>query len=128
MDTGKHNKLIKVLFDGNKHLNHVLNDQEILDMTMIESRFPLTKLPVCGHCEALGLWTKDSVTQKPIGYCKKCSTYTRKPLTYSSYLASGYDIDKTGHNFRRMDTVEKKRGDYVREVYLPDFSRLEEMC
>lgn len=127
MDNRQHNQLVKVLFDGSKHLNHVLSDQDILDMTMIESRFPLTKLPVCGHCEALGLWTKDS-KGKPMGYCKKCGTYTRKPLTYSTYLASGYDIDKTGDNFRRMLIVDRARENYKREVYLPDFSRLEDMC
>lgn len=127
MDNRQHNQLIKVLFDGSKHLNHVLSDQEIVDMAMIEARFPLSKFPVCGHCEALGLWTKDS-NGKPMGYCKKCGTYTRKPLTYSTYLASGYDIDKTGDNFRRMLIVDKERENYKREVYLPDFSRLEDMC
>lgn len=123
----QHNRLIKVLFDGSKHLKHVLSDQEILDMTMIEGRFPLTKLPVCGHCEALGLWTKDT-NGKPMGYCKKCGSYTRKPLTYSSYLASGYDLDKTGDEFRKMAIVDKVADDYKRKVYLPDFNRLEEMC
>jgi hypothetical protein len=124
----QHNNLIKILFDGSKHLKHVLSDEEIRNMTMIEARFPLTKLPVCGHCEALGLWTKDAITLKPVGYCKKCGTYTKKPMTYSSYLASGYDIDKTGDSFRRMAIVDKECEEYKRRVYLPDFNRLEEMC
>lgn len=126
-DTRRHNQLIKYVFGGNKHLKKVLSDQQILDMTVVESRFPLTKLPVCGHCEALGLWTKDVLTNKPVGYCKACGTYTRKPLTYSTYLAAGYDIDKTGDSFRRMALVDKKCEDYKRNVYLPDFSRLEEL-
>lgn len=121
----QHNQLIKVVFDGNKHLKSVLNDKQITQMTLIEGRFPLTKLPVCGHCEKLGLWHKDSITGKPVGYCKACGTYTKSPVTYSSYLARGYDVDKTGDNFKKMSIVEKKRQDYARSVYLPDFSRLE---
>lgn len=121
---GQHNQIIKCVFDGNKHLKHVLSDQEILDLTMIEQRFPLTKLPVCGHCERLGLWHKDS-NGKPIGYCKKCGTITRKPITYSTYLASKMDVDATGETFRSMLLVEKEAENYKRMVYLPDNSRME---
>ena len=120
----EHNQLIKVLFDGNKHLKHVLSDEEIKQMTIIEGRFPLTKLPVCAHCEKLGLWHKDS-TGKPIGYCRQCGTITKKPVTYSTYLAQGMDIDETGKNFRNMAEVDKKADWYKRAVYLPDFSRME---
>jgi len=49
-------------------------------------------------------------------------------MTYSSYLASGYDIDRTGDSFRRMAIVDKECEEYKRRVYLPDFNRLEEMC
>jgi len=86
----EHNQLIKVVFDGNKHLNHVLSSQEINKMTMLEERYPLTKLPVCGHCEKLGYWNRNGTA-----YCPSCGTYTKKPITYSSYLASGYDTDGT---------------------------------
>lgn len=84
----EHNELIKVCFDGSKHLKHVLNNDEINNMTMIENRFPLTKLPVCGHCEQLALWSKGMTAT-----CRKCGTITKYPITYSSYLASGYDVD-----------------------------------
>lgn len=123
----QHNNILKVVFDGNKHFKHVLSDQEIIDMTVIEGRFPLTKLPVCGHCERLGLWHKDELTKKPVGVCKSCGTITRKPVPYSSYLASKMDIDATGDSFRKMALVDRKIDDYKRMVYLPDFKRLEDM-
>jgi hypothetical protein len=122
----QHNKLIQVIFDGNKHLNHVLTTEEINRMTMIEGRFPLTKLPVCGHCERLGLWHKDIITKKPVGICKKCGSITKSPVTYSTYLSQNMDVDATGDSFRKMSIVDKKYEAYKRMVYLPDFSRLEE--
>lgn len=122
----QHNQIIGYHFNGNKHLNHVLSDKEILDMTVIEGRFPLTKLPVCAHCEKLGLWTKDYLTKKPCGYCRSCGSITRSPVTYSTYLAQKMDIDATGESFKNMLEVDKKYEDYKRMVYLPDFSRLEE--
>jgi hypothetical protein len=121
---GEHNQIIKCVFDGNKHLKHVLSDQEIIDLTMIEQRFPLTKLPVCGHCERLGFWHKD-LNGKPIGYCKKCGTITKKPITYATYLASKMDVDATGETFRSMLLAEKAAEEYKRMVYLPDNSRME---
>lgn len=121
----EHNNIIKYVFNGNKHLKHVLSDKDILDMTVIEGRFPLTKLPVCGHCEKLGLWTKDVLTDKPMGYCKSCGTYTRDAITYSTYLASKMDIDETGDSFRRMALVDRNLEDINRMVYLPDFTRLD---
>lgn len=124
MDTQK-NQLLICNFQNNKHLKKVLTDEQIVNMTIIEDRFPLSKLPVCNHCESLGLWDKDSITGKPVGYCKKCGTISTKPVTYSTYLARGYDIDKTGDNFRRMALVEKKADAYRRAVYLPDFNRLD---
>lgn len=121
---GQHNKLIKVIFDGNKHLKHVLTDKQIVDITMIEGRFPLTKLPVCAHCEKLGLWHKGS-DGKPVGYCKSCGTFTKRPVTYATYLAQQMDVDKTGDTFRKMLFVDRKADNYKRMVYLPDFSRME---
>ena len=121
----EHNNLILYNFKDNKHLQKVLTNKEIVDMTVIEGRFPLSKLPVCNHCEELGLWTKDPLTGKPAGYCKKCGTLSKKPVTYSTYLARGYDVDKTGDTFRRMAIVDKKMDSYKRHVYLPDFNRLD---
>lgn len=111
------------MFDGNKHLKHVLSNDEIKQMTMIEGRFPLTKLPVCAGCEKLGLWHKDN--GKPVGYCKQCGTITKNPVTYSTYLAQRMDVDETGTTFRSMAEVDKKADWFKRAVYLPDFSRME---
>ena len=123
--SGEHNNLIVYNFNQNKHLQKVLTDEEIAYMTVIEGRFPLTQLPVCNHCESLGLWTKDLMTGKPAGYCKKCGTLSRSPVTYSTYLARGYDIDATGASFRQMAIVDKKVDAYKRLIYLPDFNRLD---
>lgn len=121
MSTVKHHAIIKVIFDGNKHLKHVLDNDEIKQMTLIENRFPLTKLPVCGHCEKLGLWGKDSITKKPIGVCKSCGSITQTPITYSTYLASRMDVDETGHTFRSLANIDKKVDNYNRNVYLHKF-------
>lgn len=116
----KHHEIIKCVFDGNKHLKHVLSSKEIQEMTVIENRFPLTKLPVCGHCEKLGLWSHSG--GKPVGICKSCGTITKSPVTYSSYLASKMDVDQTGDTFRRIATRDKNRDNYNRMVYLHDFN------
>jgi hypothetical protein len=126
MNDYEHNQFICHQFDNNKHLKHVLTTEEITKMCVIEGRFPLTKLPVCVRCERLGLWHKDEITKKPVGVCKACGTITHSPKTYSTYLAQGMDIDKTGDSFRRMAIVDKKKEAYKRLVWLPDFSRLEE--
>lgn len=121
----QHNQLLKIVFDGNKHLNHVLSDNDIKQMTMIEGRWPLSKSPVCGHCERLGLWHKDPVTNKPVGVCRVCGTITKNPITYSTYLASGMDVDATGHTFRALDRATRAKDQKNRELYLPNFRRLE---
>jgi len=121
----KHHDIIKVVFDGNKHLKHVLSNEEIRTMTLTEDRFPLTKLPVCGHCEKLGLWSRDALTKKPIGICKSCGSITKSPVTYSSYLASKMDVDKTGKTFRGLLNVQKKIDGYNRFVFLHKFKNLD---
>jgi hypothetical protein len=112
VDTKEHNNLIKIVFDGSKHLKHVLSNDQIRNMTMIESRFPLTKLPVCGGCEKLALWGRGGQ-----GYCPSCGTITKSPITYSSYLASGYDVDPTGTTFRSI-TYQKEMD---KRFILPDY-------
>lgn len=120
----QHNKLINIVFNGNKHLKHVLSDEDIKQMTLIEGRFPLTKLPVCGHCEKLGLWHRDAYNRKIVGVCRTCGTITKNPVTYSTYLASRMDVDETGDTFRSMATVDKHRDLAARLVYLPDFNHI----
>jgi hypothetical protein len=121
MSTKKHHDIIKVIFNGNKHLKHVLSSEEVRQLTLVENRFPLTKLPVCGHCEKLGLWSKDSITKRPIGVCKSCGSITQQPITYSTYLASKMDVDPTGDTFKRMLVTERKIDNYKRAVYLHKF-------
>lgn len=121
----QHNNIISAVFQGNKHIKHVLTQPEIASMTMIEGRFPLTKLPVCNRCEGLGLWDHDLLTGEIVGRCKKCGTVSRNAITYSTYLAQKQDVDQTGETFKKTLLVDRAVENYKRLVYLPDFSRLE---
>jgi len=118
MTNKEHHKLLKICFDGSKHLKHVLSDEHIRQMTMIENRWPLTKLPVCGHCEKLGYWHQED--GHLVGACPKCGTITKNPVTYSTYLASGYDVDATGETARAIldDELTKRR------AVLPEYINL----
>jgi hypothetical protein len=83
---------------------------------MIEARFPLTKLPVCGSCERLAYWAKGGQA-----ICKHCGTITKTPITYSTYLASGYDVDATGATAKSIMKDEREK----RSIILPEYTRLE---
>ncbi|MGL6281819.1 MAG: hypothetical protein ACRC2J_05380, partial [Microcoleaceae cyanobacterium] len=89
---------------------------DIVQMCLIEGRFPLTKLPVCGHCEMLALWHRDPLTQKIIGVCKSCGAITKNPVSYSTYLASKMDVDQTGDTFRKMAILDKNRDTWKRFI------------
>lgn len=108
----QHNNLVKICFDGNKHLQKVLDNEQIKNMTMIESRFPLTKLPVCGHCEGLAMWSKNRTAT-----CTKCGTITKNPITYSSYLASGYDVDSTGNTAKKVLKSREEIASTILPIY-----------
>ena len=82
--------IIKLSYN-NKHIKHILSDKKINEMTQLEQRYPLTRLPVCNHCEALGLWGFTKM-QEPAGYCQKCGTITVDPISYAEYLINGYDL------------------------------------
>ena len=114
----EHNAFIKVCFDGNKHFKHVLSSHEIAQMTLIENRFPLTKLPVCGSCERLAMWAKGMQ-----GVCRHCGTITRSPITYSSYLASGFDVDTTGATAKSV----MNKSPVKRDAILPEYGDLKEI-
>lgn len=111
------------MFDGNKSMRHVLTDEDIKKMTLTEGRFPFTRLPVCAHCEKLGLWSSDKITGEMIGICKSCGTITKNPHTYSDYLSRNYDVDETGKTFRSMLIADKKK-DAMKRFFLPDYSKM----
>lgn len=87
----QHNNLIKVMFGNNNHYKHVLTNGDVLRITNMENRFAVSKLPVCGACERLGLWHHGHTC-----YCRHCGTITKNPLRFSEYYVAGYDIDPTG--------------------------------
>ena len=89
-----------------------MSSEDIKKMTMLESRYPLSKLPVCEHCEKLAKWHTGGC-----GYCSSCGTITTKPITYSEYLACGYDIDPTGKTAKKVFKNEKAK----RTIWLPDY-------
>jgi len=107
MNIKDHNSLMKVVFNGNKHLNHVMTSDQIQKSDLLESRYPLTRMPVCGHCERLAYWNATNA------YCPHCGTVTKKPVTYSTYLASGYDVD-TGIASKMMELDRRRK-------ILPDY-------
>jgi len=122
MDNMQHNKLIIKCYEGNPHLKHVLTNTDINRIAMLEGRYPITKFPVCSHCERLGLWTQ--VDGIPSGYCEICGTYTRNPMTYSEYLSKGFDVDETGETFRKMSKVDKELREKNKLFYLPEYKTI----
>ena len=53
-----------------------------------------------------------------VGICRDCGTITKDPLTYSEYLASGFDVDETGATAREVMVEEKE----IRQIILPDYT------
>ena len=82
--------IIKLSYNDN-HIRHVLSNDKVNEMTQIENRYPISRLPVCNHCEALGIWGFTKM-REPAGYCEKCGTITVGPISYAEYLVSGYDL------------------------------------
>jgi Zn ribbon nucleic-acid-binding protein len=117
----QHNNLLLKVFDENKHVKHVLKNEDIKRMAVVEGRFPFSKLPVCNHCEKLGMWHRDSLGN-PVGFCNACGTISKKAMTYSEYLAKGLDIDETGANFRALAQKDKDKEKANRIVYLPEYN------
>jgi hypothetical protein len=85
------NKLYKCITGGRNHSRHVMTNDLVNRMTMIEGRYPLTKLPMCEHCERAALWGHNERNEM-VGVCTSCGTTTKNPLTYSEYLAQGHDL------------------------------------
>lgn len=115
MEIKAHNKLMAIVFGNTKYFNHIMQDDEIRTMTMLEGSCPVTRQPVCGRCEQLALWHK--INGEPVGICKKCGTITKNPVTYATYLASGFDIDPTGMTAREA----LKHRKVMVENYVPDY-------
>lgn len=87
----QHNNLIKVNFGQGNHYKHILTNDDVVRIAMLENRFAISKMPVCANCERLGLWHHGRTC-----YCKHCGTVTKNPITFAEYYTIGYDIDKTG--------------------------------
>ena len=87
----QHNNIVKVCFGHNKFYKHVLTNDAVIRITNMENRFAISKMPVCGSCERLGLWHKGRTC-----YCKHCGTVTQNPITFAEYVVAGYDVDQTG--------------------------------
>lgn len=107
----EHNGFIFKVFSDQKHFRHVLTQDDIVRMTGVEKRYPISKLPVCSHCERLAMWGING-----IAVCTKCGTTTLKPITLAEYYIKGYDLDITTHDDRDQVKHEK----IAREFLLPD--------
>lgn len=111
-DPREHNNFIYRVMSDQKHLKHVLTQEDIARMTMIEGRYPISKLPVCSHCEGLAMWGKGM-----IGVCTKCGTTTLNPITLSEYYLKGYDLDGVTGEDRAQVTHERN----ARKEIIPEF-------
>lgn len=79
-------------------------------MTVLEGRYPISRLPVCPRCEGLAMWGHGGQ-----GICTKCGTIDRDPVTLSEYMTKGYDIDQTGITRHEKEDLKN------RIFYLPDY-------
>ena len=84
------NKIIKCV-EQSSHGRHILTSDMVKRMAFIEARYPAARLPVCGGCERLALWSKNAGGEG-VGVCEKCGTITAGPVTYGEYLAMQYGI------------------------------------
>ena len=106
----QHNQIMKVNFGHSKHFKHILTNDDIRRMTVVEGRYPISRLPVCAGCEQVAYWGHGGQ-----GVCPDCGTITKNPITLSEYMVKGYDIDKTGYG---RDTAPEMQ---VRDVLLPEY-------
>jgi hypothetical protein len=85
------NRLFKCINGDKSHFRHMLTNDTVRLMTMIEGRCSVAKQPMCGWCERVALWNRGS-DGRPVAYCHVCGSTTSNPITYAEYLANGYDI------------------------------------
>ena len=98
--------IVKLSYND-KHITHVLSNEKVNEMTQLQQRYPITKLPVCNKCEALGLWGFTKM-KEPAGYCERCGTITVKPICYAEYLVQGYDLPDT-MSAEKKEEIKVKR-------------------
>lgn len=87
----KLNKIYTCIAGERLHGRHFLTGDLVRKMTLIENRYPLAKLPMCGRCEKAALWT-GTEDGGMAGYCEECGTTTTNPITYAEYLSQGHDL------------------------------------
>lgn len=103
----QHNNLLKCMVGGQNHFRHILTNDRIREMTIKENRYPITRLPVCEHCERLAMWSKN-INGERVGVCK-CGTVTANPMRYSEYLMNGYDIDRTNNKVEANTEIQARK-------------------
>jgi hypothetical protein len=107
----EHNVFLYKVMHDQKHFKHILTNDDITRMTMVEQRYPISKLPVCGHCERLAYWGKGL-----IAVCPHCGTTTLNPITLAEYYLQGYDLDgATGE-----DRAQVKHERIARKEIIPE--------
>lgn len=87
----KNRDFLKISYND-KHIKHCLSVEKVNEMTQVEKRYPMARLPVCNHCEALALWSRPLEDGRATGTCLKCGTITIDPINLAEYLVSGYDL------------------------------------
>lgn len=100
---------------NDKHMKHVLSVEKVNEMTQVERRYPMSRLPVCNHCEALALWSRPLENGNRTGTCLKCGTVTVNPISLAEYLVAGYDLPMD-MSAKEKEEIKVKRSLVVDEL------------
>lgn len=87
----KTNRIYKCIAGETLHWRHFLTGPMVRRMTLIENRYPVTQLPMCGNCEKAAMWHHNTQGDM-VGWCEECNTTTVNPITFSEYLVEGYNL------------------------------------
>lgn len=107
-------EFLKISYN-NKHIQHILSVEKVNEMTQVERRYPMSRLPVCNHCEALALWSRPLDDGNPTGTCLKCGTVTVNPISLAEYLVAGYDLPMD-MSAKEKEEIKVKRSLVVDEL------------
>ena len=102
----KINAEILKISDNAKFKKHILTNEHITEMTMIEKRYPIMRLPVCGHCEKPALWSKTNGERTAT--CMICGTITKNPIKLSEYLIQGHDLPLSMSSEKKEEIKAKR--------------------
>lgn len=108
----EHNHLMRCVLGNTKHFKHILTRDDLSRITGLEKRYPVSRRPVCEHCESVGWWRKGKAC-----FCPTCGTITKHPITLSEYYIKGYDLDGSRSGLSKEVKITKIKRDRILPVY-----------